>query len=147
MKKYVPRLECWIYGTIEKCQQGESWSDAWCKTYRELGGESEENGKKSCRMKAAEALYEFGRIKDSGRPFKDCSDVSELWTGTLGRNGTYAILATRLLAEKWYPSTAELWKDIREAVKREVGDKPAVNENGGAAVPYKLWCIGLILVR
>ena len=60
----------WVYRTVDKYQHGKSWGDAWPETYREIGGLSESVGLKFCPMKAAKTLYEFGRIKDGGIPFK-----------------------------------------------------------------------------
>ena len=68
---YTVDLAAWVYGTIEKCRQGESWRPAWIKTYREIEGVSENNGKKSCPMVAARTLYEYGRLKNGGLPFRE----------------------------------------------------------------------------
>ena len=39
-------LKSWVFGTIKKVQQGTDWNNAWQKTYRELGGKSDESEKK-----------------------------------------------------------------------------------------------------
>ena len=52
-------LTAWLYGTIQKHRQGESWHSAWVETYREIGGVSETSGEKRCPMIAARTLYEF----------------------------------------------------------------------------------------
>ena len=94
---YSVDLAAWVYGTIEKLRPDVSWRPAWVEIYREIGGVSTSSGQKSCPMMAARTLYEFGRLKDGGLLFRDC-DVSELWDHPgYGRNGAYAILATRLL--------------------------------------------------
>ena len=69
---YNVDLAVWVYGTIEKCRQGESWRPAWIETYREIGGVSETSGEKSCPMMAARTLYEYGRLKNGGLPFREC---------------------------------------------------------------------------
>ena len=78
-------------------------------------------GKMPCPL-AAQTLYEFGRLKEGGLPFRDC-EISELWTRS--RNGTYAILATRLLRANPQLNKTSLWLEIQQAVRREVGDEPA----------------------
>ena len=85
----------WVYGAIEKYQRGTSWSEAWIRTYHEVGGRTT-SGLKGCPMAAAKTLYEHGRLKDGGKPFKECK-IPELWQSS--KNGTYALLATRLLCK------------------------------------------------
>ena len=94
---YNVDLAAWVYGTVEKHRQGVSWQSAWVGTYREIGGVSKTSGEKVCPMMAARTLYELGRLENGGLPFRDC-EISELWNHS--RNGTYAILATRLLRAK-----------------------------------------------
>ena len=71
-------LERWVYGTVEKHQQGEDWNAAWFKTYREIVGEPKTTGAKSCPRIGARTLYELGRIKDAGVSLRTC-ELSELW--------------------------------------------------------------------
>ena len=132
----------WVYRTVDKYQHGKSWGDAWPETYREIGGLSESVGLKFCPMKAAKTLYEFGRIKDGGIPFKDC-EIPKLWQ--VSKNGTYAILATRLLRENPSLSKTELWREIQRAVRREVGEVPARSDQGGPKLTFQLWHLGLIV--
>ena len=73
-------------------------------------------------MMAARTLYELGRLKNGGLSFRDC-EIPELWNHS--RNGTYAILATRLLRANPHLSKTSLWREIQQAVRREVGDEPA----------------------
>ena len=132
----------WVYRTVDKYQHGKSWGDAWPETYREIGGLSESVGLKVCPREAAKTLYEHGRLKDSGIPFRDCV-IRELWKAS--KNGTYAILATRLLRENPSLSKTELWREIQRAVRREVGEEPAGSDQGGPKLTFQLWQLGLIV--
>ena len=107
---YSVDLTAWVYGTIEKHRLGPSWRQAWVETYREIGGATS-SGEKVCPMRAARTLYELGRIKDGGKPFKDY-ETPELWE-KYGKNGTYAILATRLLRANPRLSKPSLWQEIQ----------------------------------
>ena len=138
---YKVDVVAWVYGTVEKCQQGESWRLAWIKTYREIGGVSE-SGKKPCPMVAARTLYQYGRLKNGGLPFREC-EIPELWNHS--RNGTYAILATKLLRGNPNLSMSSLWLEVQRAVRREVGDEPAGSNEGGATLAFQLWHLGLIV--
>ncbi len=139
---YNVDLPAWLYGTIKKHRQGESWQDAWVETYREIGGTSKTGGRKGCPMIAARTLYEFGRVKDGGLPFEDRA-IPALWN--YSRNGTYAILATKLLRIRPHLSATTLWLEIQHAVRREVGEEPARSNQGGPTLAYKLWHLGLIV--
>ena len=141
---YNVDLAAWVYGTIEKCLQGEAWRPAWIETYRVIGGVSESSGKKPCPMIAARTLYEYGRLKNSGLPFKEC-EMPELWNHS--RNGTYAILATRLLRADSSLNKNTLWREIQRAVRREVGEEPADSNQGGPTLTFQLWHLGLIRQR
>ena len=132
----------WVYGTIEKVQRGTTWSAAWRATYREIGGRSDESGRKGCPMAAARTLYEFGRIRDTGMPFLEC-DIVDLWRRS--RNGTYAMLAIRLLRDDSAPRQAPLWNRIQDAVRLETGDEPAVSNQGGPTLAFLLWRQGVIV--
>ena len=135
-------LAAWVYGTIEKCLQGESWRPAWIKTYRDIGGVSESVGEKSCPMIAARTIYEYGRLENGELPFREC-EIPELWNHS--RNGTYAILATRLLRADANLNKTSLWLEIQRALRREVGDEPAGSNQGGPTLAFQLWHLGLIV--
>ena len=139
---YKVELAAWVYGTVDKLGQGISWQSAWVETYREIGGKSKTSGKKVCPMMAAKTRYELGRLKNAGLRFTDC-EMPELWTQS--RNGTYAILATRLLRANPHMSKASLWPEIQRAVRREVGEEPARSNQGGPTLAYQLWRLGLIV--
>ena len=139
---YRVNLAEWVYGTIAKQRQGASWQSAWVETYREIGGVAITTGKKACPMLAAKTLYEYGRIKDGGLPFRS-SDIPELWSQS--RNGTYAILATGLLRTSPHLSKASLWREVQRAVRRKVGEEPARTNQGGVSLAYQLWRLGLIV--
>ena len=138
---YNVDLVDWVYGTVEKCQRGASWQSTWAETYREIGG-SKSSGEKGCPRMAAKTLYKLGRLKDGGLPFRDC-DVAKLWT--FSKNGTYAILATRLLRANPQLSKTSLWLEIQQTVRREVGEEPARSNQGGPTLAYQLWHLGLIV--
>ena len=38
-----------------------------------------------------------------------------------------------------------LWLEIQESVRREVGDEPAASEQGGPSLTFQLWHLGLIV--
>ena len=141
---YSVDLVDWVDGTIKKHRQGALWPDAWVKTYREIGGVSTSSGSKSCPMVAARTLYKLGRLKNGGLPFRDC-EIPELWNHS--KNGTYAILATRLLRANPHLSKASLWREIQQAVRCEVGDEPARTNQGGPRLAYQLWHLGLVVDR
>ena len=135
-------LEAWIYGTIQKHRRGFPWRAAWVDTYWEIGGLSKNSGEKGCPMKAANTLYELGRIRNGGLPFKDCA-LFELWNRS--KNGTYAILATRLLSANPQLNKASLWTEVQHAVRQEIGAEPARTNQGGPTLAYQLWRLGLIV--
>ena len=135
-------LRRWVYGTIEKAGRGDAWGDGWTRTYREIGGHSESTGKKGCPMASARTLYEYGRIRDGGKPFQDC-DIERLWRRS--RNGTYALLALKLLGMDPTLNKTRLWSRIQEVVRCEIGAEPAASNQGGPTLAFQLWHLGLIV--
>jgi len=93
-------------------------------------------------MEAAKTLYEYGRIKGCGMPFRDCV-MPELWR--VSRNGAYAILATKLLSENPNLSKVELWHEIQRTVRREISEEPDGSDQGGSKLTFQLWHLGLIV--
>ena len=132
----------WVYGAVDKYQHGESWRQAWPETYRKIGGLSGNTGRKGCPMEAAKILYEYGRLKGCGMPFRDCV-IPELWK--VSRNGTYAILVTKLLSENPNLSKVELWREIQGTVRCEISEEPAGSDQGGTKLTFQLWHLGLIV--
>ena len=132
----------WVFGTIDKVRGGQEWADAWRATYCEIGGRSRETGRKGCPMVAARTLYEYGRIRGGGTDYRDC-DLAALWEH--GRNGTYAMLAIRLLRERPDLGKAALWQRIRKTVRRELGGEPAASNQGGPTLAFQLFHLGLIV--
>ena len=139
---YNVDLTAWVYGTIEKHRGGKAWRPAWIETYKGIGGVSESVGEKPCPMKAAETLYQLGRLKRAGVPFTEC-EIPELWNRT--KNGTYAVLATRLLRSNPDLNKTSLWLEIKRAVRREIRDVPATTNQGGPTLAFQLWHLGLIV--
>lgn len=135
----VPNL---VYGTIRRHRQGESWYRAWLNTYWAIGGKSLSSGRKACPMVAAKTLYEYGRVRDGGLPFREC-ETGELWNRS--RNGAYAILAVRLLRERPALNNSELWFAVQDVVRRETGDEPARSNQGGPTLAFQLWHLDLIV--
>ncbi len=93
------------------------------------------------RDNCAFCQFVFGRLRDAGVPRSDC-DISELWHRN--RNGAYAMLAARLLCASPDLDRTALWWEVREAVRRETGGKPARTDQGAATVSLKLWRLGLV---
>ena len=139
---YKVDLEAWVRGTIRKHREGVRWRPAWIETYREIGGVSWTSAGKACPMTAAQTLYELGRIRNAGVPFTECG-LHELWRRS--RNGTCAILATRLLRERPDLDKASLWEEIQEAIRRQLDEEPARTNQDGPTLTYKLWHLGLIV--
>ena len=132
----------WMCGTIRKVQEGGDWGNAWPSTYCEIGGRSSSSGNKGCPKAAAKTLYEFGRIRGAGRAYRDF-EIGKMWNHS--KNGTYAMLALRILSENRMLNKKQLWTQIQEAVRYETGDEPATSNQGGPILAYQLWHLGLIV--
>jgi hypothetical protein len=134
-------LQKWIEGTIEKHERGHRWNSAWTKTYKELGGKSEKTGSKGCPMTSAKTLYKLGRIIGHGTVRKmPLSQVS----CEHSKNGAYAIAAIELLTENSKLNLSGLWTLIQERIRAEIREEPAISNQGGPTLTYKLWKLGLI---
>ena len=136
-------LMSWVLGTINKVEKGIRWNIAWQDTYREIGGEKPECGKKGCPMKAAETLYELGRIRGGNKSFNNLPLKKVV--DNYSKNGAYAVLAIECLSQDSDTSTNELWNAIRKRFKHELGEDPATSDQGGTTLAYKLWHLGLII--
>ena len=130
----------WINGAIDKvnaeCLKKE-WNDAWFKTYKELGGESQNSGEKGCPKNAAYFLFKFGRIKGSNMPLKTPSDQDVL--DKYGKNGVYAKMAIDILQAEPSLNLNSLWKKVQDKYRKEIGKKPAQSNQGAATVAFKLF--------
>ena len=131
----------WIRGTIEKIQHEpyakEEWNKAWVKTYKELGGKSQESGKKGCPKKAAYCLFMMGKIKGSNKPFERLTyqDIQNKY----GKNGVYAIMAINILKDDQSLNLNSLWKKVQDKYIEEIGEKPAKSDQGAVTVAFKLF--------
>lgn len=136
-------LKSWIEGAIEKTRQGKPWKCAWIETGISLEVTSS-CAEKFCPMAATRTLYELGRIKNSGMPFKEPSlrQVCDY-----SKNGAYAILALRIIAEEPEISQGDLWKRVKILFEYELGDKPAKTDQGAATIAFKLWKSKLIVTN
>ena len=134
-------LPKWIEGTITKHEHGQAWNFAWFETYKELGGKSDDSGKKGCPKAAAKTLYELGRIVGHGTardiPLKQV--VREH-----SKNGAYAIAAIELLNKDPELNSNTLLARIQQRIRSESGEEPAASNQGGPTLTYKLWKLGLV---
>lgn len=135
-------LKEWVYGTIDKVQQGSEWNNAWEETYKEIGGTSIESGKKPCPKNGAKTLYQLGRIKNSNMPYVSISYKEIL--NNYSKNGVYAIMVIDILSENPNLSINDLWTRIQKLFIQILEIEPAQSNQGGPSVAYKLWNSGLI---
>ena len=135
-------LKSWVFGTIKKVEQGLEWNVAWRETYRDIGGQSDESGKKGCPMNGTKTLYLLGRIKGGKVTYKTLpiSSIAEEYS----KNGAYAILALEGLSRNPSISLTELWPYIRARFQEETGEVAAGSNQGGPTIAFKLWHLGLI---
>lgn len=129
-------VRAWVLKTITKVESGQEWNSAWTQTYGEIGGKSKATGKKGCPMVAARTLYELGRIKGYGEPQSiSLSNVLE----THSKNGAYAIAAIDFLNANPQIRLSELWENVQDRIRLELGIEPAKSNQGGVTLTYKLW--------
>ena len=134
-------IERWVFGAIEKVQNGAEWNGAWQETYGELGGQSEEVMKKGCPMKGAQTLYELGRIKDGGKQRKN-PPLQDILSNH-SKNGVYAVLALEELQQNSDISVSDLWEKIQARMRSDLCEEPAASNQGGPTIAFKLWHLGL----
>lgn len=140
-KFYKVDLPSWLSATIAKVESGEEWNTAWLEAYLELKGERKSSGKKSCPMNAARTLFELGYVKGHGNPKRvDLTYVTEQYS----KNGTYALLALAIFQENPPIRLEALWQNIRSRYRNETGDEPALSNQGGTTLTYKLWKLGIL---
>ena len=136
-------IERWVFGAIEKVKQGADWNHAWQETYRQLGGKKDKTMEKVCPRKGAETLYLLGRIK-GGRKERKNSSLHEV-LHNYSKNGVYAVLALDELELNPDISLKDLWEKIRARVQNDLDEKPAISNQGGPTVAFKLWHLGLTI--
>ena len=130
----------WIIGTIGKIREPyvkKEWNKAWFKTYKELGGESQNSGKKGCPKNAAFCLFKLDRIKESNMHFETLT-YQEI-QAQYGPNGVYAIMAIDILQAEPSLDLNSLWKKVQEKYKKEIRKKPAISNQGAVTVAFKLF--------
>ena len=115
-------LRAWVYGTIQKVQEGDNWNSAWEETYRNLGGKSANSGRKVCPMVSTKALYLLGRIKNSDMPYQKLP-LRNVWND-YSKNGTYSILALEGLSQNPDISLTDLWRYVQHQIRKELRRKP-----------------------
>jgi hypothetical protein len=140
----------WIRGTIEKMnrsgvEDSSSWASRWIETYYELGGQSDESGKKACPRAAGYGLWQLGRIRDGGKPWKD-------WSLTrirqeFGKNATYAVLALQLLDNGANSRDPNIWDKVRSLYQQQLGEDAAQGEQGEIRLACILFDEGLIVTQ
>jgi hypothetical protein len=134
-------LSSWVEGTISKVQSGEEWNSAWQQTYFELGGTSKETARKPCPMVAARTLYELGRVSSYGE-IQEVALIKVLENHS--KNGAYAIAAIDCLNHDSTLTLMSLWSQVQERVRAELGVEPAISNQGGTTLTYKLWHLGML---
>ena len=141
---YKVDLIAWVYGTIDRHSQGAAWRPAWIETYRAIGGASRSSGEKGCPMVAARTLYEYGdsRIADRRTGNASCPNC-----GTVHGTGRTRFSPPGCCVRIRGLSKSALWLEIQRAVKRELGEEPAVSNQGGPTLTFQLWHLGLIRQR
>lgn len=142
-------LTDWVFGTIEKMNRyGKrdilSWGDYWYKTYKELGGQSDESGSKGCPQHAAYGLWRLGRIKGTSIIYQD--RAIEVVNQEYGKNAAYAVLALALLKKRqFYNNEAMLWSQVQDLYRKTVHEEPAQSQQGAVKVAKILFEEGFIV--
>jgi hypothetical protein len=137
----------WVLGTSAKMRGANSaersdWNRYWYETYRELGGGSEESGKKGCPCAGAYGLWFLGRTPRSGRPHLGWS-VSQV-RERLGKNAAYAVIAAKAHRANSQLSPRERWAVVRATFEREAGGRAAGCDQGEVRVAVALSEEGLL---
>ncbi len=135
-------LEDWLIGTISKVKNNENWNKAWLKTYQELGGKSEDSGKKSCPKNAARVLYQSGRIQGQNKPFKKVSFQDIKINDSV--NGVYALMAIEELKQDGNINLNSLVKSVHDNFSKLFGSSPNTDQ-GAIKLTYKLWHLNKIV--
>lgn len=141
-------LTRWVLGTVDKMTKYgyddfQDWSQAWLQTYKELGGKSNETGKKQCPKHAAYALWQLGRIKNSSKPFQNLSlaSIYDLY----GKNAVYAILTLDLLStNQAAQDNIFLWHQVQNMFLSKLHEEPAESQQGAVTIARILFDEGQI---
>ena len=142
-------LTRWIRGTIEKMNRFrkrdiQSWRDYWLETYRELGGQSDESGSKSCPLHAAFGLWRLGRIKDANIHYQHKGII--FINQKYGKNAAYAVLALDLLENRQDArDNANFWIQVQDFYRRTIHEEPAKSQQGAVTVAVALFGDGQIV--
>ena len=94
-------------------------------------------------MNGTKTLYLLGRISGNDMPYQS-PPLLEVWKN-YSKNGVYALLALEILSLHPNISLNNLWHRIQERVRNELGEEPALSNQGAPTVAYKLWNLGLIV--
>ena len=130
----------WIYGTIQKVQDGEQWNDAWLSTYYEIGGVSHSSGSKACPKNASRTLYQTGRLQNSGIEYKNY-DLQEIWQDS--KNGVYALIALDILFENESIEYERLKERVYAETMSRFNSAPR-SDQGAIILALKLWRLGKV---
>jgi len=134
----------WVAQAVEYAKSGIEWHSAWWDAYFEVGGEHESVAKKECPKNGAYHLYRLGRIRNSGISCKKYN-LKNLWHERRVKNGTYALLALEILKASPDIEFDNLWEEIQNRVRNDLGAEPAAEPEGAAQIAFKLWHNDLIV--
>ena len=140
----------WVQGTIAKMKRdgvkdSRSWTARWIETYHEIGGQSAESAKKGCPLAAAYGLWQIGRIRNGGVSWRDAS-LSQIRLQQ-GKNTTYAVIALQLLEQGATIRGSALWSRVRSIYEQQLGETPAIGEQGEVRLVCILFDEGHIVTR
>ena len=144
-------LTRWVSGTIDKMNRYgyddfQDWCQAWFQTYKELGGISDETGKKQCPKHAAYALWQLGRIKNTAKPFQNLSLASIY--DQYGKNAVYAVLALELLkTNQAGQDNVFLWNQVQSLFRSKLHEEPAESQQGAITIASILFEEGQIITQ
>ena len=135
-------LNDWLEGTIAKVKNNEPWNKAWINTYKDLGGQSLESGKKSCPKNAARVLYQNGRIAGYDENYKTVSFQEVIENDSV--NGVYALMAIDELKQNNSIELSSLVKAVHCKFDKQFGSAPD-SDQGAIKLAFKLWHLNKIV--
>jgi len=130
----------WVYGTVEKVQNGAQWNDSWKSTYLDIGGISKYSSKKSCPMNASRVLYETGRITGCGIDYK-YTNLQDVWRDT--KNGVYALIAIDVILNDKSIDYEQLKKLVYAETLTQFKSAPKTDQ-GAIRLVFMLWKLGKV---